>query len=35
VVSRLEEGAVVELVNGSDTQPGWQLLALTEPSSSP
>jgi hypothetical protein len=35
VVSRLEDGAVVELMAGSDTQPAWQLLALTEPSSSP
>jgi hypothetical protein len=32
VVSHLEHGAVVELVNGSDTQPAWQLLALTGPS---
>lgn len=35
VVSRLEDGAVVELVNGSETQPAWQLLALTRPSPLP
>jgi len=34
-VSRLEDGAVVELVNGSETQPAWQLLALTRPSPLP
>lgn len=28
IVSRLENGSVVELVNGDDTQPAWQTFAL-------
>jgi hypothetical protein len=28
IVSRLENGSVVELISPSDTQPAWQLLAI-------
>lgn len=30
IVSRLENGSVVELINDSDTQPAWQLLATVK-----
>ena len=30
-VSRLEDGAVVELVNSDDAQPAWQTFALVDP----
>jgi hypothetical protein len=33
VVSRLEDGCVVELLNGDDSQPAWQILALADPGS--
>ena len=30
IVSRLENGSVVELINDSDTQPAWQVLAMVK-----
>jgi hypothetical protein len=30
IVSRIEDGSVVELISDSDTQPAWQLLAIVE-----
>lgn len=33
VVSRLEDGCVVELLNSDDSQPAWQIIALADPGS--